>query len=101
MSRTSASSTILATVLGHFAPNASAKALIAASAWARSSASRISARAFFADGCADFGSAERTFAALWTSCRYRHKVHYAEQRIMPVGRPEALWDKGLGLVKSA
>ena len=30
---------------------------------------QISARAFFAPGCADFGSAARTFAALWNQQR--------------------------------
>src|SRR5213078_1574802 len=46
-------SVILATALGHLAPNASANAVVAASAWARSSASRISASARRADGWAD------------------------------------------------
>jgi hypothetical protein len=34
-----------------------------------SSAPQISARAFFAPGCADFGSADRTFAVLWNQQR--------------------------------
>jgi hypothetical protein len=33
-------------------------------AWSLSSAFQISARAFFAPGCADFGNAESTFAVL-------------------------------------
>ena len=72
---TSASPVILATALGHFAPKPSANAVMAASACARSSASRISARALRAEGCADFGSADRTFATLCTLCGYPHRVH--------------------------
>jgi hypothetical protein len=72
---TSASPVILATALGHFAPKPSANAVMAASACARSSASRISARALRAEGCADFGSADRTFATLCTLCGYLHRVH--------------------------
>lgn len=64
LSSTSVSPVILATALGHFAPKASAKDLIAASACARSSASRISARASRGEGCADLGSAASTFATL-------------------------------------
>jgi hypothetical protein len=60
-----------------------------------SSAFQISARAFFAPGCADLGSAARTFAVLWNLCRRRHKFHYADVGIMPT-RPvkplvAALW----------
>ena len=43
---------------------AASKALTAARAWSFSSAPQISAWAFFAPGCADFGSA----AAHWRSC---------------------------------
>jgi len=35
--------------------------------------------------------------AAWQRCR----VHYAEQRIMPSRPPEALWDNGFALIKSA
>jgi transposase-like protein len=35
--------------------------------------------------------------AAWQRCR----VHYAEQRIMPIRHPEPLWDKGFGLLRSA
>src|SRR5690348_6657350 len=35
-----------------------------------SSAPRISARAFFAAGCAEFGSAARVFAVLWNQHRW-------------------------------
>jgi hypothetical protein len=48
-----------------------------------SSAFQISASAFFAPGCADFGSAPSTFAILWNLCRRRHKFHYADLGIMP------------------
>ena len=54
-----------------------------------------------AEGCWDFGRAARTLAALWTSCRIRHEVHYAEQRVMPSWDREPLWGKGFGLLKSA
>jgi hypothetical protein len=51
--------------LGNFAPYAFAKALTALRALSLFSAFQISARAFCAPGCADFGIASRTFAILW------------------------------------
>ena len=39
-------------------------------AWSLSSAFQISARAFFAPGCADFGSAPSTLAILWNQQRW-------------------------------
>jgi hypothetical protein len=66
-----------------------------------SSAFQISASAFFAPGWADLGSALSTLPILWTSCRIRHEVHYAEQRIMPSGGHEPLKQKDLRLLKSA
>jgi hypothetical protein len=44
---------------------AASKALTAARAWSLSSAPQISARAFFAPGCADFRQRSGTFAILW------------------------------------
>ena len=55
-----------------------------------SSAPQISARAFFAPGCADLGSAARTLAVLWNLCRRRHKQHYADLGIMPTRDAEPL-----------
>ena len=43
--------------------------MTAARAWVLSSAFQISASAFFAPGCADLGSAARTFAILWNQQR--------------------------------
>src|SRR5260370_29000256 len=71
---------ILATALGNFAPQAASNAF---TAWFLSSAFQISVSAFFAPGCADFGSAASTLAILWNLCRRRHKFHYADIRIMP------------------
>jgi len=72
--------------------------LTASRAWDLSSAFQISASAFFAPGCADFGSAARTFDILWNLCRYRHKFHYADVRIMPtmVVKPLVVGVDGLG-----
>ena len=44
-------------------------------AWSLSSAFQISARAFFAPGCALLGSAPSTLAILCALCRCRHNVH--------------------------
>jgi hypothetical protein len=49
-------------------------AVIASRAWRRSSAFQISARAFFAPGCADFGSAPSTLAILWNQQRCSRAV---------------------------
>jgi len=48
---------------------AAANAFTAARAWSLSSAFQISASAFFAPGCADFGSAPSTLAILWNQQR--------------------------------
>jgi hypothetical protein len=54
---------------GNLAPNSSVKTFTAARAWDLSSTPQISARAFFAAGCTDFGSAASTFADLWNQQR--------------------------------
>jgi hypothetical protein len=59
-------SVIFAVALGNFTPEATSNAFTAARAWSLSSAPQISARAFFAPGWADFGSAASTLAILWT-----------------------------------
>ena len=61
---------IFAAALGHLVPYSATNALAARSAWSLSSAFQISANAFFAPGCADFGSAARTFAILWNQHRW-------------------------------
>lgn len=48
-----------ATALGNFAPNSAANAFAALRAFFLFSAFQISASAFFAAGCADFGRAPR------------------------------------------
>jgi len=58
-----------AAALGNFAPNRAANFFAADLALPLFSAFQISASAFFADGCADFGSAPRTFAILWNQQR--------------------------------
>jgi hypothetical protein len=32
------------------------------------------------------------FRALWILCRHRHKIHYAEFRIMPTNAPKLAWE---------
>jgi hypothetical protein len=65
---------IFAVALGNFAPQAASNAFAACRACCLPSAPQISARAFFAPGCADFGSAARTFPVLWsrkeTTCSF-------------------------------
>ena len=56
--------------LGELRAEGAAKAFTAVRAWFLSSAFQISARAFFAPGCADFGSAPSTFAILWNQQRW-------------------------------
>ena len=60
---------IFAAALGHLAPYSVANAFAARVAWSLSSACQISARAAFAPGWADFGSAFRTLAILWNQQR--------------------------------
>ena len=60
---------IFAVALGNFAAQAALNVFSAASACGLSSAFQISARAFFAPGCADLGSAARTLAILWNQQR--------------------------------
>jgi hypothetical protein len=55
--------------LDDLAPKASLNAATARRAWSRSSAFQISARAFFAPGWADFGSADNTLPILWNQQR--------------------------------
>jgi hypothetical protein len=55
---------IFATAFGNFALYKALKAVTASRAWRRSSAFQISASAFFAPGCADFGNADNTFEIL-------------------------------------
>ena len=74
---------------------------MAITALSRSSASRISDSMRRAVGWAEAGNAERTLATLCTACRYRHEVHYAEDRIMPSCDQWALRDKGFVLRQSA
>jgi hypothetical protein len=50
---------------------------------------------------ADLGTRVSRLRMKWVSCRIRHEVHYAEQRIMPSWRSEPLWDEGFVLLKSA
>jgi hypothetical protein len=61
--------------LAELRPVGGLELVTASRAWRRSSAFQISARAFFAPGCADFGRAASTFAILWALCRHRHKFH--------------------------
>jgi putative transposase len=56
-----------------------------------SSPFQISARAFFAPGCADLGSAARTFAVLWNLCRRRHKFHYHRNLLTRVPKSAQPW----------
>src|SRR5665647_376895 len=63
-----------ATLYGAKFAKAVAKAFTAARAWSASSAPQISARAFFAPGCADFGSAARTLPVLWNQQRWARVV---------------------------
>src|SRR5665648_1303564 len=64
------SSVIFATALGNLAPYSASNAFTAARAWSPSSVPQISARAFFAPGCADFGNAARTLPVLWDQQRW-------------------------------
>jgi hypothetical protein len=47
------------------------------------------------------GTLANTLRMQWISCRIRHEVHYAEQRIMPIWRRQPLWGKGFVFLKSA
>ena len=47
------------------------------------------------------GTVARRLRMKWNSCRYRHEVHYADQRIMPSATCGALWDKDVMLMRSA
>jgi hypothetical protein len=38
---------------------------------------------------------------VWNLCRYRHKLHYAEQRIMPSWDGEPLWIRDFAVMQSA
>jgi hypothetical protein len=39
--------------------------------------------------------------ALWTLCRRRHKVHYAELRIMPTNAAKPAWEAVIGVKDAA
>ena len=47
------------------------------------------------------GTLANTFLMKCTLCRRRHKVHYADLRIMPMWMRNPLQDSGLVLVRSA
>jgi hypothetical protein len=60
----------------------------------------MSCNARLAFACRLFGSLLRTFAVLCTLCRCRHKVHYAELRIMPTSAAKPAWE-AVNAVKEA
>jgi hypothetical protein len=41
------------------------------------------------------------FRALWTLCRRRHKVHYAEFRIMPTSVAKPAWEAVIAVKDAA
>ena len=79
----------------------STKASRAATASFLVSAIQISCSARLALVCRRFGSLFRMLAVLCTLCRRRHKVHYAELRIMPTSAAKPAWEAVIAVKEAA
>ena len=51
--------------------------------------------------CIGFGSRSMMLRALCTLCRRRHKVHYAELRIMPTSSAKPAWEAVIAVKDAA
>jgi hypothetical protein len=77
-----------------------ARLRISFSAWSASFNSHACRNARRTEACSDLGNRSIMLRALWTLCRRRHKVHYAELRIMPTSAAKPAWE-GVIAVKDA
>ena len=71
------------------------------SALSASSISQACRKTRRTEACSDLGNRSIMLRALWILCRCRHKIHYAELRIMPTSAAKPAWEAVIAVKEAA